>query len=421
LRKQQATDEKPLRAKASTCDAAGDAVDNFLVPDSVHACPVDKRDRPRKNPENRTVAMHIEPFHVEQLYGDAEQAIDTALMCLRHAVLCHSVRLQGRHVARSAGHLVDVAQHAGQLVAVLGQAVSRMPLQVLPLLDAVSQHCDEHGDLPSDAAQSTQTLARHMLQVVSMGEEVVAKAQELSEQAERLAAMIQRMNTAGTDEAKPIRLSAASVDLARTAGHVASLAAAAVLAVGQAHLRAGITTSALEQAVTMRREQSACNSSTSSGHDSACEESEDSDSDAKTEDSCDDHCLAEDTQPEQGCEFMWFLNREVVALQRELRDAALADPSRMASVTEVEKETLFALLAEVLASQARVVLNSVTVVMNADGCHGRFAMVEEALGFFFCRCSVERDCHSFVGGSFDSPCMLGRCKGAAVHAQQCGP
>ena len=259
----------------------------------------------------------------EAVADQAEQAVDMATMCARLASLGHGA---GHVGARRLGiHAVEMARQAGRTASAVGNAVVETPKHVGPLLDAVAEHCGSLGAGSDDVVRSARELMRHLVQAAECGARVVACSQRL---------FLLISSTLELQQADPAATGAVGLlEIAQAAGDVAELAVAAALAAGSAQQRSRALAASVEAAAAHAAAR---------GREADEEEEEEdaSDDDADTDDADGQSQRGGEDEGLSDLEGLRRLNRQVLALQRELRGAVAERPALVGPVAVREKEAI---------------------------------------------------------------------------------
>ncbi|CAE8690487.1 unnamed protein product [Polarella glacialis] len=288
----------------------------------------------------------------EALAQEAEMAIGLAQTCLKLDSLGLRQENARRGVNRLAMHFAGAVQQAADAAGNVGLAAAAMPPKVVPLLHAVSQQCQAGGEAAANLLRDTQLLMKQLLIVAERGELAASLSREVKEKASG--------SPQSQERAQGLQMKDGSSHsvLANLVSQAALAAAAASTAVGEACTRAHQLATSLEAMAAAGASRTVA--------DDPCGEEEKKPEDAQelpdedrsssgeesTGTASDGSRRPQKSRERRGDELVQHLNRELLALQGELRRMVVERPCLLAPVTTSEKEALFALVAEVISTAA---------------------------------------------------------------------
>eukprot|EP00929_Paragymnodinium_shiwhaense_P099106 TRINITY_DN60665_c0_g1_i1.p1 TRINITY_DN60665_c0_g1~~TRINITY_DN60665_c0_g1_i1.p1 ORF type:complete len:828 (-),score=158.19 TRINITY_DN60665_c0_g1_i1:241-2724(-) len=279
-----------------------------------------------------TVGLSFEAVAVH-----VKMALELAEMCANLASLTStkaSIKSVATPCRRSLGReqmaVVQVTGMAGEVsrvVGIAGGGVVEVPKTILPLLQAVSEHCLRIADEDGGALrQDTRALMTLLQDISTKGLHAASLARDLSQHVASVSA--ESMD-----------------DLAAKVREAAEAAAVAAFAVAEAELRAEWLTAALKEAAAKGR------GSARGGEASVDSPDADAEADASNEDVQTSKEAEEGEGGEQGCRVLELrnLHKELADMQFELRAFALKTPALLSTVSIAVKEQVFLLVREVLS------------------------------------------------------------------------
>jgi len=285
--------------------------------------------------------------------GQAEMSLQGAHMCFRAMRLCSRASAVGSdawpQLERLASHVLEAAQHVAEACGRISTFAGSVPGTVMPLLDVVSKRsaCLRES-MVRQVIKNTSGLLQLTEKISGMSKEVAMRQSALVSHATAVLDMLHGL-LGRTMVPTSVCEGIADVleTVARLAREAAESGAAASTAIGEAQRHAENLVEVLGAAGLWEKADAE-----EKGERDAKKKRDGAKKEA--EDSSDEEKEPWEQHVEWTC-LLQKLNGEVLALQQELRSLVSTDPALIHAVTPMQKEALFAVVAEMLAGSRQTI------------------------------------------------------------------